>query len=204
MISHSPRFLQWYIFVFPAPREAARDTRASDRRYSTGRRDHDVLHPQARECVTASPAGIVVVIVIWSARFMLLSSLVSASQKLDINWTGLTNLLDIPGLKWVYTLELVLVVVLWGCGHSDEYYLICPVFVLKCFIMRSVCLCNRGQSPHRFVPASMGAIVSVRVHFLKLMNVFHSCYESFMPVELMMFFLCQINSKRWSLVWLHR
>lgn len=24
-----------------------------------------------------------------------------SSQKLDINWTGLTNLLDIPGLKWV-------------------------------------------------------------------------------------------------------
>lgn len=30
-----------------------------------------------------------------------------SSQKLDINWTGLTNLLDIPGLKWVM-LELSL------------------------------------------------------------------------------------------------
>lgn len=42
-------------------------------------------------------------------------------QRLDINWTGLTNLLDVPGLKWV-TLKNTSFVGLLGNGHQTQYF----------------------------------------------------------------------------------
>ncbi|CAG07403.1 unnamed protein product, partial [Tetraodon nigroviridis] len=78
---------------FVAAREAAGDPGASDREHTAGRSGHHVLHPQARECCSCEH--------LYSCQ--LCTSPVhlplTAFQKLDINWTGLTNLLDIPGLS---------------------------------------------------------------------------------------------------------
>lgn len=43
----------------------------------------------------------IVIFAFHAIDFFFASLFLVSSQKLDINWTGLTNLLDIPGLKWV-------------------------------------------------------------------------------------------------------
>lgn len=100
-----------------APRDDASDSRASDwRRAHSGCR-HYVFHSEAGRLICShlclsfslcsrrhhvSPFRPYWFLIHpdWFAAHSTFFTLIS-SQKLDINWTGLTNMLDIPGLKWV-------------------------------------------------------------------------------------------------------
>lgn len=83
-----------------ALREAARDPGAPDWRHTTGRSHHYVLHPQAGGCCAPLKRCPKTFYTSHCVVYRLHTSIhMSAPQKLDINWTGLTNLLDIPGLR---------------------------------------------------------------------------------------------------------
>lgn len=73
------------------------------------------------------------------------------SQKLDINWTGLTNLLDIPGLKWVSTIK----VYSWLCFTAqpvgDETQDTIDVFT-RCFLPSQRHVWQHDHGCHRLLP----------------------------------------------------